>query len=1004
LNIYLLALVSLFFAMSVHATDAVDPKQMLLDQVLLGEIHFRDDLLQQSLGRLVLIAPNDPQVIAAEIGLAVRQGKKEVARELLNRLKLIAPDSEYYRKASLRIYLAEPEGQLKLQEARVYALAGKINEAKTAYDALFHNDPPTIELEVEYWTLVSRIPADENTALEHLSAIYHYLSSHYVILDKQKATDWEVGLMRTLSWLSYDEGSKSLKLGKQEEAMQLFHKSFDYNNNNDWPLLGLGEIAFQKKEYQQAEAYYKRALLIDPGGNTAIFGLLSIYKNQSPEKALNYLKSLPSDKQVRYKDAVKGIQSALLEKQAEQYVLKHQWAHALHAYIGAQKEDTDNTWITYHIAKLYEQLDQRNAANEVFRRQRERLGNQPALIYAYALYLSGAEQKLRALNVLQSLPKKQWNHSMSDLASRIQKELMFEHARALRNSGDKPGANAYLLRQPQTADIQLLLGDWALEDGNNQDAYAYYQSATMLEPNNFNAQLGKIEALIALNRLVEAEQLLHRLNPEKQHRSLNEMRRVANAWNDTGAVARAGLLFQRLKKVAHVARKGAENALIFRDAARVETKLGYLEQALDDYREAMVQVGITPVYPKDNIAFTRLTRNDSTDDWEKRSIRSDAADLYLQQETRVTLEKDFWELPGTPGSAALSAEDTILQVARPLGDGRLFARADLVNISAGSFVTNNNGVYFDNFGTCDTFGCTTGINQNQSGYGAAVGWVNPHWAMDLGTTSLGFPVQNLIGGLAYSNHLNHLGWTLGVSQRLMNNSLLSYSGTTDPYTGIVWGGVVARGSSLSVSYDRGGSYGLWGYVEADQLVGKNVASNSRERLMEGVYYKIINEENRRLSVGINNMVWHYQNDLSGYSLGQGGYYSPQFYLSFALPVNYRKRTDNWSYELGGSVNWSKDTTNDSFLYPLPNLIPGLTPDQNALSVGSTGSSLGYAALALAERRLNSYFVLGALLDIQRANDFTPSHASIYIRYSVEGWQGDMDMPIRPIVPYANYRF
>ncbi|MBS2694031.1 BCSC C-terminal domain-containing protein, partial [Salmonella enterica subsp. enterica serovar 1,4,[5],12:i:-] len=103
--------------------------------------------------------------------------------------------------------------------------------------------------------------------------------------------------------------------------------------------------------------------------------------------------------------------------------------------------------------------------------------------------------------------------------------------------------------------------------------------------------------------------------------------------------------------------------------------------------------------------------------------------------------------------------------------------------------------------------------------------------------------------------------------------------------------------SLSASYDRGEANGVWADLSAHQLTGKNVADNQRQRLMAGYYYKLINEDNRRLSVGLNTMLWHYQKDLSGYSLGQGGYYSPQQYLSLSLPVNYRQRTENWSWEL-----------------------------------------------------------------------------------------------------------
>ena len=38
-----------------------------------------------------------------------------------------------------------------------------------------------------------------------------------------------------------------------------------------------------------------------------------------------------------------------------------------------------------------------------------------------------------------------------------------------------------------------------------------------------------------------------------------------------------------------------------------------------------------PAQPQDNATFTRLTRNDSHDDWLKRGIRSDAADLIVSR-------------------------------------------------------------------------------------------------------------------------------------------------------------------------------------------------------------------------------------------------------------------------------------------------------------------------------------------------------------------------------------
>ena len=126
---------------------------------------------------------------------------------------------------------------------------------------------------------------------------------------------------------------------------------------------------------------------------------------------------------------------------------------------------------------------------------------------------------------------------------------------------------------------------------------------------------------------------------------------------------------------------------------------------------------------------------------------------------------------------------------------------------------------------------------------------------------------------------------------------------------------------MSLSYDKGEANGVWSSLGVDQLTGKNVADNWRVRWMTGYYYKAINEDNRRVTVGLNNMLWHYDKDLSGYTLGQGGYYSPQEYVSFSVPVTWRQRTENWSWELGGAVSWSHSRTKTEARYPLLNLIP-----------------------------------------------------------------------------------
>lgn len=104
------------------------------------------------------------------------------------------------------------------------------------------------------------------------------------------------------------------------------------------------------------------------------------------------------------------------------------------------------------------------------------------------------------------------------------------------------------------------------------------------------------------------------------------------------------------------------------------------------------------------------------------------------------------------------------------------------------------------------------------------------------------------------------------------------------------------------------------------------------------------------------------------------------------------------------MSWSHSRTQTQARYPLLNLDPVrlLAARQRADGGGSSSHGFGYTARALVERRVTSNWFVGAAVDIQQAKDYTPSHALLYVRYSAAGWQGDLDMPPQPLVPYADW--
>ncbi|MEP8848890.1 cellulose synthase complex outer membrane protein BcsC [Enterobacter hormaechei] len=1149
---------SLGLALMPLAQAANSPQQrQLLEQVRLGESTQREDLVRQSLYRLELIDPNNPDVIAARFRYLLRQGDTAGAQKELDRLKGMAPDSSAYQSSRTTMLLSTPDGRQALQQARLLATTGHTQEAIAAYDKLFDGKPPSGDIATEYWNVVAKEPARRNSAINQLkkinasspgnvtlqsslaqllfqsgrrdegfavlqemaksnngrsqasdmwyqqikdqpassasvSALQQYLSvfsdgdnvtaaraqleaqqkqlsdpafrakaeglaavdagqgskavaelqkvvsanhadseavgalgqaysqkgdraravaqfEKAIALDPQSDNrgKWDSLLKVNRYWLLIQQGDNALKANNTAQAERYYQQARNIDNTDSYAVLGLGDAAAARKDNDAAERFYRQALRMDSGNSNAVRGLANIYRAQSPQKATQFIQSLSASQRRSIDDIERSLTNEQLSAQAEQLESEGKYAQAAEIQRRRLALSPGDVWITYRLSRDLSSAGQRSQADNLMRQLASQKPGDPDQIYASGLYLSGNDQDRAALAHLNTLPRDKWNSNIQELADRLQSNQVLETANRLRDSGKEQEAETLLRQQPPSTRIDLTLADWAEQRGDHEAAKTAYNTVLQREPQNEDAILGLTEVYLAQGNKDAARKALAKL-PAAQNGeplSINMQRRLAMAQAGLGDPAAAEKTFNAILPQAKSQPPSMESALVMRDAARFQAQNGQPQQALDTWKDAMVSSGITTTRPTDNDSFTRLTRNDEKDDWLKRGVRSDAGDLYRQQDLNVTLQHDYWGSSGTGGYSDLKAHTTILQVDAPLADGRMFFRSDLVNMNAGSFDTDN-GTYDPTWGTCAETPCHGSTNQSANGASVAVGWQNKTWAWDIGTTPMGFDVVDVVGSLSYSNDLGPIGYTLNAHRRPISSSVLAFAGQKDPNTDTTWGGVRATGGGVSVSYDKGEANGIWSSLSADSLTGKNVEDNWRVRWMTGYYYKLINQNNERLTVGVSNMLWHYDKDLSGYSLGQGGYYSPQEYVSFALPVNWRKRTENWSWELGGSVSWSHSKTKDVMRYPLQGLIPDNEPgrytDKGVMETGSSSSGTGYTARAIVERRVTSNWFVGLGVDIQEAKDYTPSHALLYVRYSAAGWQGDMDLPPEPLVPYADW--
>ncbi|MDF3934422.1 cellulose synthase complex outer membrane protein BcsC [Pseudomonas citronellolis] len=843
---------------------------------------------------------------------------------------------------------------------------------------------------------------------------------------------WHDLLASTEYWLGLQRGKQALAARNYDAAQQAYQQAAQQDPKEVMAVIGLGNVALARGQRAQAEGYYQQALRMDPGNDGATRGLARLYQGQSAQRYAQFLATLPAKQRQAYARPQGGgggggdPQLERLRKESAVALERRDWPAATALLRQARERAPNDPWLAADLARALREQGRQAEADAVFAELIARQGDNPQARFAYGLYLESTGRYQAALDNLQRVPQSSWNDGMRQLDQRLQRQASLERARSLYASGDSKAAMALLeQRIASTDDPRQKLDDlrqlagWARQRQDLEAADGYYVRILALQPADGDARLGRIEAQIARGDSDAARQALLSDPPRLEQGSYDARRRLANAWAAVGEKQRAATLLAALAK-----EHSEPDPLLYRDLAQLQPHSN-AEQALDYYALGMRDAGLlsaAQASPRDDIALTTASRAKDDDDWLKRSLRSEVDRLYQWQSPTVTIHQDYgWrDNDGASGISDLTTSTTMVHAEMPVGEGRGFARVEQVALRASSFDTDADGLHREAYGSCSFRGNTAsgpvatgcpGGSESADGTTLALGWQNDRLSADIGTSPLGFEEQNILGGVTYSGKTWGTGWSLSASRRPLNNSLLSYAGAKDPRTGVSWGGVTATGATLGLSRDQGGVDGTWASLGYHLLRGDNVKDNSRFRAMGGYYYRLIQRVDEELRVGTTAMYWTYERNLGGYTLGQGGYYSPQRYYSFGVPVSYAWRNPDWSIYLEGSLGYSwahsdaerafpVNSVNDDILAQYPPLV---SSNIGELRGGDDNKGVGYLAQALAERRLDDHWVLGGGFTAQRSKDYAPNRVLLYLRYSFDPWQGNLPLPVNPLKPYADFR-
>ncbi|MGF6414923.1 cellulose synthase subunit BcsC-related outer membrane protein [Paraburkholderia sp. MM5482-R1] len=394
-------------------------------------------------------------------------------------------------------------------------------------------------------------------------------------------------------------------------------------------------------------------------------------------------------------------------------------------------------------------------------------------------------------------------------------------------------------------------------------------------------------------------------------------------------------------------------------------------------------------------------------------VAEELAQVNREQSSTVSGGLIFRNRVGEDGLSSLTDIEAPIQGRIKAGNGHVVVTATPVTLDAGT--ASNSTSTLARFGAglstaSSKSAAQNGTNnygsQTASGVGLSVGYDSRSISGDIGVTPIGLRETNIVGGAQYNGGItDKVSYSIAVARRAVTDSLLSYAGARDAAAGLEWGGVTSNGALASLSWDDGTS-GLYVNASYQHYMGTNVPSNNAIKGGGGVYTRLVKDADQTLTVGVNTTIMGYNRNLSYFTYGQGGYFSPQQYVILNLPVEWSGRTGLFTYDVKGSIGVQHYREDASNYFPLndgstrqgdaaaaaQSLGNGLT----AVYPGQSKTGVSYSISGVGEYQLAPQLAVGATASLGNAYEYREWLAAVYVRYSFNKQTGLQPFPPVPL--------
>jgi len=931
--------------------------------------------------------PADADALGGLGVLRLRQGRAAEARRLLERAIAAAPD----RRQQWQQALDGAAYATELAEARTQLRAGQIESAEQVLRQAVQRDvPDRADAEALLGDILLRRGEASAAEARFRAALARRPNFGIAIAGLERALRQqgriaeanELARRRPVSAGTGSPGAalreRAARATDPEEAAALLRSALAAEPTNPWIRLDLARILARQGRAAEGRALLEETLA--RGGAEARFAAALFAEEQGRlADVMALMEAIPTRLRTTDMDRLLARTRSRAEVAAAAQAARSGGFEGRNRLLTLAARQDASGALAAAVVRAFGTLRDPQGADEAARialtanRQLQPTGR---LAIAAALLEAGRPETAQALLGPLETDMRLSAEERRQLAA-LQSGIAIRSADRLNEQGDQAGAfeqlRPVLARNPQDVPANLALARLYQGARRPDEAVRIAEAVLARDPRNLDARTTVVEAAIAARDFRRAEAVVAEARALAPHepRVLLLEARLARATGDT-------------RRAQHLLEAAAEQRRAQTGQDRANPFLSATPPG----------IGASPV---DN-PFLRATAREQgmpSPDQVSAEIARELAALREEASPRLVMAPTIRSRSGSGGLDRLAEISGQLEASTGpniLG-GRLSVRATPVVIASGDL--SGDPASLRRFGAnalAEPSGRSPSppSDTTAAGVGLSLGWQRGALALDIGTTPIGFRTTNLLGGIEAAPLIaDNLRLRVIGERRAVTDSLLSWSGQRDPQYGGIWGGVVRSGGRAQLEYSTGPVtfYAGGGYSVFD---GKGVAGNARVEAGAGMSYALIRRPEAEVTAGLDLVYFGYNRNLRYFTLGHGGYFSPQSYAALNLPVDWRGRSGDFSWRLGGTIGFASWREKAAPLFPTE---PGLQAELQAAAAndptlqtqypGQTQSGVTGGARADLEYTLNPQLRLGMTLRYNRAADWNEARGLVYLRYRLD---------------------